>query len=350
MRLLGRLALIAALSVTAIEVVGHAMGDNDYFWIARQLFVSKGALRPVGDEGLTTYAPNSRIRSAATYRLSSLEGWVEFDCQFDTNRFGLIDTNHDGTAAVDYLVLGDSFLQGEGGCAWLTRDALPRDFPVVVNGGTSGASPQTMAMLEAWLSPQLDIRNVAIVLISNDFARTLTPDYWRNRQACLADGNCMPGVDATWAIDPGLSQDGLLALSRRIFAERGLSAWGQVKRTLLYHSFTAKAYARYAALLRPAEGYDAETEAAFSANFAAFDRLRRKYPSMKVVLVNQRDETGVLGRENMETQRVKRHFADHAVDYLDCRLELSDFMPADGHPNRGGYAKLFACLRTAIAR
>src|SRR4051812_17947608 len=118
----GQLLLVLTITITMIELAGLWIGNNGYFWENRQLFVSLDAMRPIGHAGLWTYRPNDTVVSAATYRLSSMEAWVEYRCTLRTNRFGLTDTNVDlDTAAVDFLVLGDSFLEGQGGCPWLTR-------------------------------------------------------------------------------------------------------------------------------------------------------------------------------------------------------------------------------------
>ena len=98
------------------------------------------------------------------------DDWIEYRCEFNTNKYGLIDTNYDDTSsAVDFLVLGDSFLEGHVGCPWLTADTIPTDFPVLINGGLQGAGILSFEQLESWLSRDLVIGNVIIVAISNGF-------------------------------------------------------------------------------------------------------------------------------------------------------------------------------------
>jgi hypothetical protein len=313
--------------------------------------LSTGALRPIGSAGLWTYTPDRDIVSAATYRLSGVEAWVEYYCRFHTNKFGLIDTNYDADrhAAVDYLILGDSFLEGQGGCPWLTRETLPPDSPVVINGGLQGGSIRTMEFLEEWLASQVTLRNIALLLISNDFKRTPIPEIWTTRLGCLVDGRCEPGIDYIWGIAPDVTERDLATLSRHFPDADNQGLWAQVAMTLGYHSLSFD-IARRAVAIAGARRYapsEAEDQT-FKINFEALSRLRAKFPAMKLVLVPQRDEVGFFGTENSDTARVRRFLAEQGIAYEVCSLGLGDYMPIDGHPNRRGYKKLFACLERAL--
>jgi hypothetical protein len=334
--------LIVAITLAAIEIAGRWLGNNDYFWEARQLFVSKGALRPVGDEGLWTYAPDATILSAATYRLAGWEGWVEYRCRLTTNRFGLIDTNVDPSAAeVDILALGDSFLEGQGGCPWLTREALPPGYPTILNGGLQGASPQSMELLERWLSRRVPIRDVVLVIISNDFSRRLIPHIWQSRSGCLVDGDCAPGVDYIWGVDASTSDGELVDLSSRVLRAGHTGLRGQMHTWLRFHSHSYALMLRYFVLLDPQPPLVNDE---FEANIRAIERLHARYPSMRVVRVPQRDEVGLLGRENLDTMRVRKALAERQIQQTSCPLDLQDYMPIDGHPNAAGYRKIRTCL------
>ena len=351
MRLLRQFLLVLIFTFFAIEVAGLVFGNNGYFWFARQLYLSSGAIRPIGREGLWTYAPNSNIIFAATYRLSSVESWVEYFCQFRTNRFGLIDTNYDQDRhqTVDYLVLGDSFLEGHGGCPWLVRRSLPEGFPVVVNGGLQGASIHTMELLDDWLSAQLNIRNVMLLVISNDFKRMPPPAMWAARSECLVERRCKAGVDFVWALPPDASEAKLARLSRHIPDQSRGDLWGQVSATLSYHSMSFNIVERFVKALAGAQSVPNQSEEnAFTINFDALQRLRAKYPKLKLMMVPQRDEVGVYGVENRDTARVKRFLSEEHFGYKTCPLKLSDFMPIDGHPNAGGYQKLRECLNREL--
>ena len=342
----GRVAFaVLAITIAGLELLGSLTGTNSYFWDDRRLFVSKGAIRPVGVEGLWTYAPHRTIMSAATYRFSNWEGWLEYRCHFETNKFGLIDTNYnDNESAVDYLVLGDSFTEGQGGCPWLNRSSLSSAGPKILNGGLQGSSILSFELLEQWLEPQVRIGNIVLMVISNDFKRALIPRIWRDSAACLSGGICGKD-DYIWAVDPETPDSGLVELSRRSLDLQRRSVPDQLAATLRYHSTTYDIAARYLALLTPRES--ARQPAPYEANFQALLRLRQKYSSLKIIHIPQKDEVGPLGVENLDTMTVRRFLADNRIAYSSCGLALPDFMPIDGHPNRQGYGKLLACLKKA---
>src|SRR5208283_834199 len=153
--------LIIMLITTAfIEGLGLFIKPNEYFWDFRNLFVSKNGFRTIEENGLWTYKPNSTVFSASIYHFFSL-GWIEWRCAFKTNRFGMIDTNYNVEDSVDYLVLGDSFTEGQGGCPWLARDKLQSgSLPTIINAGLQGAGVQEMEQISAWLEKQVRVKNL----------------------------------------------------------------------------------------------------------------------------------------------------------------------------------------------
>lgn len=344
-RLLQRALTILATTIAVIEIAGLALGTNEYFWFARQLFLSVEAIRPVGTDGLWTYAPNRKIISAATYRLSEAEVWVEYFCPFKTNRLGLIDTNFDEErhSQIDVLVVGDSFLEGQGGCPWLTRTDLSPSSPIVVNGGLQGASIRSMELLEAWVSTQLSVKKLVVVAISNDFKRTPPSGAnWASRAECMVQGHCQPGVDYIWTLGPDATPQTLAERSRHFPDPSRATPWQQIASTLLFHSMTWEVVNRLQALLHPPTG--ASEDAAYAVNFAALGRLREKYPDLRILLVPQKDEVGFLGIENSDSARVKSFLVRERFSFHTCPLSLGDFMPIDGHPNASGYRKMRKCL------
>lgn len=347
--------LIFMVTVILLELVGIFIGTNRYFWDDRQLFISKGAHRSLGDRGLWTYSPNKEIVYAATYQLFPLEAWIEYRCKFKTNKFGLIETNLVETDnQVDYLMLGDSYLEGHGGCPWLTRASLPDTYPIILNGGLQGAGIQHLSLLEEWLSQQVKIGSVIVLAISNDFKRSLNPNIWRGRETCLQVGECQANLDYWWGIDASISDRELLQLSRTRFDSRNLTRGEEIERTLMYYSFSYDAFSRLASIIRGFnrndENHSAIQKQDFNDNFHALLRLRQKYPNLQVILVPQRDEVGWFGVENLDTKLVKRFLAESDVKFTLCYIGLSDYMPIDGHPNSTGYGKIFDCLSAVIGQ
>jgi hypothetical protein len=114
-------------------------------------------------------------------------------------------------------------------------------------------------------------------------------------------------------------------------------AWNSMSARLVY------TYIRLAVKLIAAQvNYD-EKKATFESNMAALRTLRKKYPQLRLVLVSQRDEVGLLGGKNRKTRLVEDRLAEEEIQYEHCDLGTSDFMFIDGHPNKKGYDKLWRC-------
>jgi len=69
---------------------------------------------------------------------------------------------------------------------------------------------------------------------------------------------------------------------------------------------------------------------------------------MKIILVPQRDELGLLGVENFDTKVVKTFLDANGYEWKECPLGMGDYMPIDGHPNRIGYEKIFKCFSNSL--
>ena len=86
----------------------------------------------------------------------------------------------------------------------------------------------------------------------------------------------------------------------------------------------------------------------FKDNFTALLKLHEKYPNMKIILIPQRDEVGMLGKFNHDTRNVINFMDKENINYNFCELTLSDYMLIDGHPNEDGYKKIYNCLNQEI--
>lgn len=353
--------LVLGLSLLLLELVGLLIPSNHYYWHNRQLFASLGAFRPIGDQGLWTYQPNSHIQTAATYFLSKQHGWLEYRCKLQTNTFGLTQTNFTNQKQVDFLVLGDSFTEGLGGCPWLTKENLEahKISATVINGGLQGGGIKNFELLTRWLESQVQIKNIFLVVISNDFKRGLIANAWKNHDACLKDGQCSdnPEEDFVWGFDPKASDEQILEMGRRRFAFA--SSNHKLSTTLhnlaLYHSFTYRLFLQYkTAFSKPKHPPETVDQLAgnhlIQGNFAALNALRSRYPNLQLILIPQRDEVGLLGAPNLDTQVVKQRLTQEQVPFTQCDLTSADYMPIDGHPNAKGYQKILRCTLDLLSK
>lgn len=337
--------------IVALEIVGIWQKSNSYYWGYRYLFYSPNAVRDLVD-GLWTYNPNTEIRSIASYSLPPKGAWIEYDCKFKTNKFGLINTNYTNQDEVDLLVLGDSFTEGQGGCPWLTEESISKDNSlrgkVILNGGLMGTGVLAFEKLTDWLESQIKIKNIIVIAISNDFKRKLPPEnFWSKDQKCLNNYEC-DNTNYWWGLIPDASKEEILQKTAiRSKLRNNPDSWGD---SLEYFSMTYRSVSAlkkiFSSKMDSPEKNTNNTE--YEDSLKALIRLRSKYPEMKLLLVEQRDEVGILGRENLDTKAVLEMLSFHKIAYDLCSLGIGDYMPIDGHPNPDGYKKLRNCLLNAV--
>ena len=186
-------ALFMLLITTFLfEGAGLFIYRNQYNWNHRYQFAAKDSFR-ILKEGLWSYQPTELIRTAAVYGFPFGTLWVEYECSFQTSRFGLIQAHSQELKAYDLVVLGDSFTEGQGGCPWLTAEAT-KDLDIsVINGGLQGAGISAFADLDRYLSARVEIGNVLVIAISNDFFRSTDSEWIEEGRPCLVQGVCDDG-------------------------------------------------------------------------------------------------------------------------------------------------------------
>lgn len=342
--------IIALSSMLLIEFVGLFVKDNQYFWDKRFLFISDKNF-VARDNGLWTYKPNTKIRSIATYKFSFTEAWIEYDCSFNTNEFGLIDTNFEaGMKNADYLVLGDSFTEGHGGCSWLTKETVTGQEKVIINGGLMGVGVRSFLELERWLSTQVKIENVVVIAISNDFYRGIANDWIKQGEKCFQERQCTFN-DYWWAVDSSIFNDThkIKQISDERYGHRftGKDEKNELIKEVSFYSTIFYAIHKYLTLVREAPAksdVDAFKIKQLDLNIAALKQLKARYPNLKLMLVPQRDELSLFGSKNMDTQILESRLAQDNIQYSVCDLSISDFMYIDGHPSSRGYDKVRMCL------
>ena len=341
------LLIILLVIIGLLEIIGLFVFDNRYYWNSRYLNYSESALtnQTIEYQGKSVvfwkYRPNEEVRTSAVYA-DFLGAKIEYDCKFTTNRLGFIDAGNPD-APVDFLILGDSFTEGQGGCPWLTKKALESDKELkqfnLLNGGLQGTGIQAFEKVLAFHEQSVDLKNVIIIAISNDFKRG-DAFAWPLENPCYRALDC--DQDDYWYFtkknisDTALKQQ---AINRRMDRKPSL------KQEISRYSFTWFVYQKLAGILRSTQK---PSLTAYEANFAALERIKAKYPNMALILVPQRDEVGLFGRENFDTQYVKQFLQKKGIAFSSCELEAGDYMPIDGHPNALGYEKLMGCVKAYL--
>ena len=247
------------------------------------------------------------------------------------------------------IVFGDSFTSGQGGCPWFHKLQARRPHDQLLNAGLLGTGVEQWWRLFEYLRAHGVIANrLLIIAISNDFKRTAW-NWPATEFDCMDRGICTGDGMYSWQpVRPDETPNELLARTRARYAMRfsNYNALGLWFLSLEQHSYFLKflhiAVGNVTGLFNPASGgILPQTQAALK----AFKALGIP---VNVLLVTQRDETGILGNEVDATGAVAA-LKGYGLPYDWCRLNGDDYLRLDGHPTAAGYDKIVACADRVLA-
>lgn len=344
-------ALLASFFL--LEAIGMFIHDNRYYFDQRYMTISADSIinQNVIDPSFWVYKPNSEVRSSAVYA-NFFNAKLEYDCKFKTNVMGFVDTG-DIEDQVDFLVVGDSFTEGQGGCPWLTKNTIEQEERLngisLLNGGFMSAGLRKFEQVLYYAQTFVSVDNLVVVAISNDFKRD-GPAKWHVDRDCYKIQKCS-AINQFYFRDFSISEDELIREAKVRRHERGpmlLNELARYSRTVnLLLDYKEKLSSK---LVTEDDSKQRERAITFTQNFNSLLRMKNLYPNLNVILVPTRDEVGLLGVKNGDSQLVEKYLKLAGVRYSWCELTGADFLPTDGHPNKKGYRKLFDCVVDVVKR
>ena len=346
-------SIVLLITVLFLEVLGLFIFDNRYSWEKRYLFLSQNSLVNTTTAKkklpLWHYKPSSQIRSVATYS-DFLSTKIEYDCRFKTNKLGFINTGKIKDSA-DYLILGDSFTEGQGGCPWLVESTITKDKYLknfdIINAGLQSYGVAGFERILIYTKEKINIKNIVLIIISNDFKRhPPQKKEWNLSTKCYEKLKC---TKEYWHfIKYNTTEKKLIETT----LERRKLRANSILRELLHYSFTYRIYQDIKRFLisktKKKNQENLLMEKRFKVNFDAIMRMNRQYNNMKIIFIPQRDEVGILGTKNKDSIKVINFFKSENLNFSVCNLNSKDYMKKDGHPNKKGYKKIFICLKNSI--
>jgi hypothetical protein len=285
----------------------------------RILFVSAGAF--VNRNGYFNFSPNREIREVAYF--PDGDGFsLEADCTFRSDRRGFL-SNAVSYEESEILLLGDSFAQGSGGCAWLPRLA-PEMRQKLYSAAVLGTGVKHWRNILADLETLTRPKKILVIFITHDFFRS----DWVFDQSQLECLSRRAACDGQFWYP--LSDDMDQAAARRYALRKsGIGKFGFSKAWRYY--FPASS-----ALLT------ALTSRTLQESLAIVADLARAYP-LKLIWVNQKSEVdGPEARTIFLWERLGR------FDLAKCHIPTEGFLERDGHPNSHGYEVLKGCVERAV--
>jgi hypothetical protein len=346
------------LFVTAFAVVGSELMlravalDPFYYWKFRFQYVSPNAYVN-RSEGVWTYRPNAALRETAVYAMPSPFArepklTLEADCRMRSNNLGLLQDDDVLPGKPRTIVFGDSFTSGQGGCPWFHKLQARRPQDLLLNAGLLGTGfEQWWRLFEHLRTQGVVAERVLLIAISNDFKRKVF-NWPATDFDCLDRGQCVwDGVYSWQPVRPDETENELLARTRARYTMRfsnysALSFWFlSLEQHSMFLKFLHLAVENLAGLLVHGKaGVLPGTEVALQ-NFKSLGI------PVKVLLVTQKNETGLLGNEQ-DTAAAVALLNAHGVPHDQCHLGYDDFLRLDSHPNAAGYERLAACADRSL--
>ena len=345
--------LIVIISLCLFEGIGHIFFTTDkHLFNYRYMFITKGGFRSIKTEKLWTYAPNRQLESSAVYGFPSPYSRfeVEYRCFFETNNLGFIKSTHPyDPAKKTVLILGDSYVEGQGGCNWTPQ--VEAQFPNfnIVNGGLMSNGVEAFGAVHDYMVENgMKIDHVVMVTIAGDYRRKTHTKWITDNDACLKQGQCTP--KSSWVgIDANTPDETLIEIARNASPVRN-GVWSLKETATFYIQTYSLTYNIYKLLrtngmrfpqpprIEPTIPEPAEE---------VLKKLKARYPDMAIIMVPRKLETGLV-RKVRDRMEVEAYLNKNGYPFMDCPLANSDFMHYDAHPNAKGYQKLAACVNQAI--
>ena len=339
------IVLVELICYFFVPSIGRA---SVYDWDRRILFIDgdNGTFQNQGD--IFTYAPNANIRSSAVY-FSDHAYDVEYDYWFHTNNYGLVQDFDVAPTRRSILLLGNSFMEGQGAEPWFRQlaehaDTLPYQ---IINGGLFGTGFEQFGKLERYLSEEkkVQIRKLIVVFISDDYVRQswhFSEDFLH----CLQrDAFCNSG-DGDFNRRPTSSE--LLARVDEIREFRKprlpLQRLQQQARIWLPASYRVYDY------LQTKFHQNAVAKQGSRLAIANFIEAYGK-ENVAFIHLPQKNEMSGPNEIGMEARRSIQDAGGELYDGLKlCGLTEADYHIHDGHPNKQGYGKIENCVSAVLRR
>ncbi len=328
--LLALILLIAGFEL-AVRVVMPDVVTNwraKTFGGGRVIFISKGAFENA--VGYFKYSANERIRELAYYPDEQGRLTVEYDCAYDSDELGFL-SNSINYRDAEILVLGDSFTQGQGGCAWNSRlapETRSRMYSAAVMGQGIRHWRNILADLEQIKKP----KKILIIFITTDMKR----DDWVFGERKLS---CLSGRKECRNEYWQPISDRMDELAAKRYALRSSGNIDMGKSTFLKYHLAAT----YSLIAKLKAQQSAEDEyKRYSEAIEIVSDIAGKYP-LKMIWVNRKEE---VEEPSQETIRIWQKLK--GIDVTRCNIPPEGFLPRDGHPNASGYEVLKNCVENVV--
>ncbi len=342
--LLLSVSLIISLTIVEIFIRFFVYKNENYNYKNTFLLFEQGNVFQNIDN-FFVYNPNSNI-TASTYYLEN-NSFIEVNnYKIKTNNFGLVQTHDLIPEKESILILGDSFVQGQGYGNWTDFLHHDADTYQVVNGGILGTGPQQFLLLEEYLSKKILITKVILLYIGDDFRRDLY-NHDKNRLDCLKNYKSCDGSELFYGFPLSRSdpQNFLNYLKNKRFENnKEVLNFKKIRRLIKKKMINLYVVNIPIGFLRNAF-YKSKNEKILK-NFNAIEKLISKYGNnIHFINIAQKNEI-LLNKKSYETVYANEFLEKKTQNIYRCNFDnnLNLFFKYDQHPNEKGYKYIAGCV------
>ena len=345
---LGNIALAAAsllVCLIILELVASTVEPgNIYRWEDRLMFFSGGKIFE-NFEGGFKYAPNRQIGSETYYINADDRSKLDLEYKYTvrTNNLGLVQTTDAVPDKPAILILGDSYVDGQGASPWFYKleswAAEAQSAYQILNGGILGTGIEQFRNLYEDLRGKVPIKKVIIVFISNDWIRPVWQMPPRTLK-CLADWQVCTGNEDFYGLP--VAEDAKDGQVRKI-ADYRLSGPKSLKQRLRPFALVRFTWNAASAILHGDQIAHNKTAAAELVETLGRDNTLFIHLPQKDELLTGISPLGINMQEHLRSENYRLFDG-----FQQCNLVITDFHLNDGHPTAVGYDKVRICIENAI--
>ena len=294
------------------------------------------------------YKSNKKIYAETFFEIDEIFN-KEYSYSFDTNNFGLVQKKNLDKLKKSILLLGASFVEGQGAEPWINNINLNDKVYQVINGGIFGTGPQQWENLEKHISNFYKVDKLIVFYDGGEFRRDhfiipqKTARCLKNYLNCDGDENFYG-----YPFTQNKPDEFLLFLKNfRIKSFQNIDKFKYYRRLIkkyisdLYIIQIPKNFLKIAI-------YNTKNEKIIK-NINSVGNLINKYnDDVYFIQFNTKQQIG-LGK-SYETSFVEKFILKKNTNHFYCDFEnnIDNFYINDGHPNKYGYESLKNCVQNII--
>lgn len=273
----------------------------------------------------------------------------EYSYSFKTNNFGLVQEKDLEKSKKSILLLGASFVEGQGAKPWVNNLKLINEQFQLINGGILGTGPQQMENLEKHISIDFKIDKLLFFYLGGEFRRDPF-SIPLNTITCLKNYLNCEGNENFYGFpfkEKNPYEFLLFLENYRLMSFKNIDKFKYYRR-LVKNKISNLYIFKIPTNFLKNSFYKTKNKKIIK-NISSVDNLINKYnKNIYFIQLNTKQQIGfgktyeTLFAEDFLLKKNVNHF------YCDFDNDINNFHPNDGHPNKYGYESLRNCVQEIL--